>query len=164
MCFFRPSVIMEYIGQTEFARGFETGNIKFASNVSSKQADLEEPTTELYNRLVANSPLNDEVKSRVLNRFTVKLNRPKTLVVSNNNEYLNTLQQFLQMVGNVYYGENPSDQKMVGAKEQFVRLSAREYAPYIDWSAFDKIKEQADMDAANPENKSDEESAGGSGY
>ena len=159
-----PSVIMEYIGQTEFARGFETGNIKFASNVSSKQADLEEPTTELYNRLVANSPLNDEVKSRVLNRFTVKLNRPKTLVVSNNNEYLNTLQQFLQMVGNVYYGENPSDQKMVSAKEQFVRLSAREYAPYIDWNAFDKIKEQADIDSANPENKSDEESGGGSGY
>lgn len=147
-----PSVIMEYIGQTDFARGFESGNIKYAARVSSLQSDLEDPTTDLYNVLVNNSSMDEDAKKRIVGKFYIKLNRPKTISVSNNNEYLGTLQQLLQMITNIMFGENSQDPNVQKYKDEFTRLAAKEYAPYIDWDNFDTLREQAIISASNPAN------------
>ena len=158
-----PSVIMEYMGQSDFAKGFETGNIKYASRVSSIQSDMEEPTTELYNILVENSNLDEEVKNRLVGKFKIKLNRPKTLAIANNNEYLSTLQQMLQMISTIMFGENVQDPKLVKQKDEFNRLAARDYAPYIDWNAFEEYKKQAAIVVADPSENTgnDTDSSGG---
>ncbi len=151
-----PSVIMEYVGQADYAKGFENGNIKYAARVSSHQSDLEEATTKLYNILVVNSNISDEDKARFDGHFKIKLNRPKALSVANNNEYLSNLQQMLQLIGSIVIGESAQDPKDIRIKERFIKAAAREWAPYIDWNGFDEILKAAKLEEANPENQPDD--------
>lgn len=145
-----PSVIMEYVNQADFAKGFETGNLKFASRISSYQSDLEDPTTDFYARIVENSSIDDQIKSKVRNKFMVKLPRPKVLSNSNNSEYLGTVQGLMQTVTGIMMGEDTSDPSMVKVREEFQRLAMRKYAPYIDWDDFDSMKKEA-LKAQTPE-------------
>lgn len=139
-----PSVIMEYIGQTDFAKGFETANIKYSNRIASIQSDFEEPLTHLYNELIQASSLSDEIKKEAYGHFEFRLPRPKVLAVSNSSEYLGTLQNLMQIITSIEYGEsNTDDQDEVKRKEEFVRLAVRKYAPYIDWSEMDSFKDQA---------------------
>lgn len=139
-----PSVIMEYVGQTDFAKGFETANIKYSNRIASIQADFEEPLTRLYNELVQASSLSDEVKKKADGHFEFRLPRPKVLAVSNSSDYLGTLQNLMQIISTIEYGESSSDdQDEVKRKEEFMRIAVRKYAPYIDWEEMDSFKKQA---------------------
>ena len=159
-----PSVIMEYIGQADFAKSFENANIRYATGISGKQADLEVPTTELYNELIKNSNLDDTLKNQMVNHFSIKLNRPKALMISNNNEYLGTLQQMMQMISSIMFGENSQDPKDQITKDIFMQKAAEEFAPYIDWSLMKKWKKEASMEASKPskqDSSMDTSSSGG---
>ena len=161
-----PSVIMEYVGQSDFAKGFENANIRYATGISGKQADLEVPTTELYNELIRNSNLDDSLKNQILNHFSIKLNRPKALMISNNNEYLGTLQQMMQMISSIMFGENSQDPNIQAVKDIFIKKASTEFAPYIDWNLMESWKKAAEIEAANPANKSsdlDTNTSGGYG-
>ena len=139
-----PSVIMEYVGQTDFAKGFETANIKYSNRIASIQADFEEPLTRLYNELVQASSLADSLKEQVNGHFEFRLPRPKVLAVSNSSDYLGTLQNLLQIISTIEYGDSTNDdQDEVKRKEEFMRIAVRKYAPYIDWDEMDTFKEQA---------------------
>lgn len=139
-----PSVIMEYIGQSDFAKGFETGNIKFASNVASYQIDFEEPITQLYQALVDNSELSDNVKDQVRGKFNFHFPRPKVLAVSNNSENLQTLQSLITSLVQIYFGEDTTTiPKFEAKKTQFTKIASRKYAPYINWDEFDAIYNEA---------------------
>ena len=157
-----PSVIMEYVGQADFAKGFENANIRYATGISGKQADLEVPTTELYNELLKNSNLDESIKNQMVNHFSIKLNRPKALMISNNNEYLGTLQQMMQMISSIMFGENSQDPNVQTVKDLFMKKAATEFAPYIDWNLMDTWKKESEIEAANPSKKPDD-AAGGSG-
>lgn len=157
-----PSVIMEYVGQADFAKGFENANIRYATGISGKQADLEVPTTALYNELLKNSNLDESIKNQMVNHFSIKLNRPKALMISNNNEYLGTLQQMMQMISSIVFGENSQDPNIQKVKDLFMKKAATEFAPYINWNLMDTWKKDAEIEAANPLNKTDD-AVGGSG-
>ena len=158
-----PSVIMEYIGQADFAKSFENANIRYATGISGKQADLEVPTTELYNELIKNSNLDDTLKNQMVNHFSIKLNRPKALMISNNNEYLGTLQQMMQMISSIMFGENSQDPKDQITKDIFMQKAAEEFAPYIDWSLMKKWKNEASMEASAPSKQDSSMDASSSG-
>ena len=139
-----PSVIMEYVGQTDFAKGFETANIKYSNRIASIQADFEEPLTRLYNELIQASSLSDNLKEKVDGHFEFRLPRPKILAVSNSSDYLGTLQNLMQIISTIEYGESSSDDPdEVKRKEEFMRIAVRKYAPYIDWEEMDSFKIQA---------------------
>lgn len=155
-----PSVIMEYIGQSDFAKGFETGNIKFASHVAAYQMDFEDSLTDLYQVLVDNSELSDELKDRVRGKFKFNFSRPKVLTVSNNSENLQNLQTLMQSIIQIYFGEDTSaianyEQK----KTRFMQIAARKYAPYINWDEFDEFYNKAKLDVDENKNKQDAERA-----
>lgn len=157
-----PSVIMEYIGQSDFAKGFETGNIKFASHIASYQMDFETPLTEFYQKLVENSELSDSVKDAVRNKFEFHFPRPKVLAVSNNSENLGNLQTLMQALISIYYGEDTqSIPKYEQKKTKFMQLAARKYAPYINWDEFDDFFKKANLEV--DENKVNQETNRSSG-
>lgn len=158
-----PSVIMEYVGQADFAKSFENANIRYATGISGKQADLEVPTTELYNELLKNSNLDESLKNQMVNHFSIKLNRPKALMISNNNEYLGTLQQMMQMISSIMFGENSQDPNVQAVKDLFMKKAATEFAPYIDWNLMDTWKKESEIEAADPSKKQDDMAGGSSG-
>ena len=166
-----PSVIMEYVGQTDFAKGFETANIKYSNRIASIQADFEEPLTRLYNELVQASSLADSLKEKVNGHFEFRLPRPKVLAVSNSSDYLGTLQNLLQIISTIEYGDsNNDDQDEVKRKEEFMRIAVRKYAPYIDWDEMDSFKAQAGINYNQFKDKlrnsggDNSESSGGGGF
>lgn len=157
-----PSVIMEYIGQSDFAKGFETGNIKFASHIASYQMDFEDSLTHLYQILIDNSELADDVKDAVRFKFKFRFPRPKVLTVSNNSENLQNLQSLMQIITSIYFGEDTStipnyEQK----KTKFMQIAARTYAPYINWKEFDEYYDKAKLEV--DENKVKQENNRASG-
>ena len=68
-----PSVIMEYTDAADYAKSIVTANIKFAGRVATLQADLEEPTTELYKKLIQTSTLDEDLKKKVIPSFEFKI-------------------------------------------------------------------------------------------
>ena len=141
-----PSVIMEYIGQSDFAKGFETGNIKFASHIASYQIDFEASLTEFYQILLENSELSDTIKDRIRGKFTFRFPRPKVLTVSNNSENLQNLQTLMQTLIQIYFGEDTSSVPQFEKKKtKFMQLAAKKYAPYINWDDFDEMYKNAIM-------------------
>lgn len=155
-----PSVIMEYIGQSDFAKGFETGNIKFASHVASYQMDFEDSLTDLYQVLIDNSELSDDLKDRVRGKFKFNFPRPKVLTVSNNSENLQNLQTLMQSIIQIYFGEDASSiANFEQKKTRFMQIAARKYAPYINWDEFDEFFTKAKLDVDENKTKQETERA-----
>lgn len=139
-----PSVIMEYVGQTDFAKGFETANIKYAKRVASLQADLEVGATALYEALVQASTLTNEEKDQLRGHLHYRLKRPKVLAVSNSSENMGTLQNLTQIIATTEYGENQgTDPNEDRERAIFSKLFMRKYATYIDWSEVDDLRKEA---------------------
>ena len=67
------------------------------------------------------------------------------------------------MISTIMFGENVQDPKLVKQKDEFNRLAARDYAPYIDWNAFEEYKKQAAIVVADPSENTgnDTDSSGG---
>lgn len=139
-----PSVIMEYVGQTDFAKGFETANIKYANRVASLQADLEDPTSELYDRLIQASTLTDDQKRELKGHVHYRLKRPTVLAVNNSSEQMGTLQNLTQIIASAEYGDDQG-QDPIKDKERaiFTRKFMRKYATYIDWAEVEMLKDEA---------------------
>ena len=139
-----PSVIMEYVGQTDFAKGFETANIKYANRVASLQADLEDPTSELYDRLIQASTLTDDQKRELKGHVHYRLKRPTVLAVNNSSEQMGTLQNLTQIIATTEYGDDQG-QDPIKDKERaiFTRKFMRKYATYIDWAEVEMLKDEA---------------------
>ena len=141
-----PSVIMEYIGQADFAKGFETANIRYVAKVSSYQADLEVPTTELYNRLIQNSDLPDADKQILNHKIHYRLNRPKMLQNNNSSEYLGVLQQISETISNLVFGQSSDNPYMQKVKERFALKLAAENAPFFDWDHIQELANQTKLE------------------
>lgn len=156
-----PSVIMDYVGQTEFAKGFETGNIKFAGRIASDQSDLEGPTTKLYDVLVQNSNLSSEYKAMLKDHFRFKLPRPKVLVTSNNTEYLTSLQSMMNIVASFMLGDDTSDPNMAKVKVGFMKLAAEKFAPYINWDDMKELYEKAKIEYDQNKDIQDQQATNG---
>ena len=139
-----PSVIMEYVGQTDFAKGFETANIKYANRVASLQADLEDPTSELYDRLIQASTLTDDQKRELKGHVHYRLKRPTVLAVNNSSEQMGTLQNLTQIIASSEYGDDQG-QDPIKDKERaiFTKKFMRKYATYIDWAEVEMLKDEA---------------------
>ena len=87
-------------------------------------------------------------------------------MISNNNEYLGTLQQMMQMISSIMFGENSQDPNIQAVKDIFIKKASTEFAPYIDWNLMESWKKAAEIEAANPANKSsdlDTNTSGGYG-
>lgn len=139
-----PSVIMEYVGQTDFAKGFETANIKYANRVASLQADLEEPASELYDTIIQASTLTDEQKKELKGHVHYRLKRPTVLAVNNSSEQMGTLQNLTQIIASTEYGEDQGNDPMKDKERSiFSRKFMRKYATYIDWAEVDTMKDEA---------------------
>lgn len=143
-----PSVIMEYVGSADFAKQLVSANIKFAGRVASLQSDLEEPTTTLYKKLVENSNLTDDQKAICAQSLEIKLPRPRVLINSNNNEYIQNVIQASESIAELAIGRDTltDEQKMpngIRVKEKLALQLAMRDSPFIDWEEVEQLRDAA---------------------
>ena len=143
-----PSVIMEYTDAADYAKSIVTANIKFAGRVATLQADLEDPTTDLYKMLIASSTLEDDLKNKALKSFRFKLCRPRVLTNINMSDYLSQMDQITRAIASMFLGDQdqgPDDEKL---RRKFVQILAGELLPFIKWEDYVKMLERARIEIA----------------
>lgn len=144
-----PSVILEYTDAADYAKSIVTANIKFAGRVAAFQSDLEEPTTELYKRLIINSSLPEELKNKTLRGFKFSLPRPRVISNSNMSDYLGSMQQVAQTLADLYLGQDDgSDPNAQKIRNVFIRDTVIDHLPIIDWKAAQNRLENAKLEVA----------------
>lgn len=161
-----PSVIMEYIGAAEFAKQIVSANIKFAGRVASLQSDVEEPTTILYKKLVENSNLTDEQKAICAQSLEIKLPRPRVLINSNNNEYIQNVQQAAEGIANLMIGqESAADNTILPngpqIKEKLMCKIAKRDSPFLDWDDYETLYEEAVLEVTGDALKREDQQQNG---
>lgn len=158
-----PSVIMEYVNQADFAKSITSANIKFAGRIASLQSDLEDPTTKLYEILIRNSGLEEEVINTALADFHFKLPRPKALSSSNSNDFLSNLTQLTDQIVTVMIGESTAGEgDFPKIKDLLKKKIMKKYAPYIDWDDIEDMMKAAKIEIEKtPEADTDNGTGGG---
>ena len=143
-----PSVIMEYTDAADYAKSIVTANIKFAGRVATLQADLEDPTTDLYRMLIQSSTLDDELKKKALLGFRFKLCRPRVLTNINMSDYLSQMDQITRAIASMFLGDQdqgPDDEKL---RRKFVQILAGELLPFIKWEDYVEMLNRARVEIA----------------
>ena len=150
-----PSTLMDRIDDTQFSRQIIADNIKFATKISSLQADLEDPMTELYKVLCKNSTLPDEAKRIVQDKLEIKLPRPSVLANSNNSDQLQTLSSLAQLAATTMVGENNQAPNAAKLKDDLAKQIVIENSPFFDWDNVERLYKQVIMDNTTPDKDGD---------
>ena len=160
-----PSVILEYTDAADYAKSIVTANIKFAGRVATLQSDLEDPTTEVYKRLIANSNLDESLKSKVIPNFEFKLPRPRVNANANMSDFLSQMQSFASMMADITFGSDESTMENFQlVREEFIRKFIMEYLPFFDWKSVQDMIKAAQVSVAlkiKEKDKTDENAANG---
>ena len=141
-----PPLLIEQYNQADFAKAFTTAHVGLAGIVANWQADLEEPTTVLYKRIIENLDIDENLKNRVLPVFRFTLPRPKALATNNTNEAIGSAQALADAYINIKYGEQSDDsnkEPIRAVKEAIIK----ELTPFIPWNKLDAIAEEAFLKA-----------------
>ena len=147
-----PSVILEYTDAADYAKSLVTANLKFAGRVATLQADLEEPTTDLYKALIATSNLDEDLKKKVIPSFKFKLCRPKVLTNSNMADYLSQIESVTTSLARLYLGDNDADDDAIKVRQKFIQNIATEMLPFVSWDEYTTILEKARLEVIGEKN------------
>ena len=143
-----PSVILEYTDAADYAKSLVTANLKFAGRIATMQADLEEPTTDLYIELIKTSQLDENIKNKLIQSFEFKLCRPRVLTNANMADYLGQIDSVTTSLARLYLGdsdENPEDAKV---RQLFIRKLSMNMLPFVDWDEYDDILKASKVETA----------------
>lgn len=164
-----PNVIMEYIGNVEFAKQIVSANIEFAGWIASLQSDVEDPTTTLYKKLVENSNLTDDQKAICAEGLEIQLPRPRVLINSNNNEYIQNIEQAADAIADLMIGrDSVSDENKIKngirIKEKLKLMIAKKDSPFIEWDDYESMYKEAvlavEEESVRKDDKNSEENGG----
>lgn len=140
-----PPLMLEQHNQADFAKAFTSAHVGFAGIVAGWQGDLENPTTELYKRIIANLDISDDIKKKVLPVFSFKLPRPLYSATQTSLDALQSATSLAEQVTNLKYGE-PTDDTEKDAVNSAKYALIRELTPCIPWDRYDQIMERAYME------------------
>lgn len=143
-----PSSFMDRIDDIQFSRQIISDNINFATKISSYQADLEEPMTTFYRKLIESSTLPEDAKQIAVDNLEVKLPRPSVLANSNNSEQLQTLSSLAQLGANVMVGDNNQDPNAGILKDKLAKAIIVTNSPFFDWEKVEKLYKDIQMEMA----------------
>lgn len=128
-----PSVIMNYINEADYAKTLTMANSKFVGRVISYQLDLNEPITELYQKVIAFS--NTSIPDEMIEQFEFTFNPPKTLNTMNLSDVLNNTDQVVSYMIKIITGENADQtQDSNRIKDKVYKILAKKYLPMLDWA------------------------------
>lgn len=154
-----PASFMDRIDDVQYSRQIISDHIELAEEVSGLQEDLEEPTTQLYRKLLACSSLTPE-QMRIAQQIEVKLPRPKALQNVNSSEFIENTNRSAESIAKLYYGENPKE-NVLPARDKFMKSVCKENAPYIPWERYDELFEESKIDAEKDANYAEKSDDGG---
>jgi len=142
-----PSVIMNYINEADYARTLTMANSKFVGRVISYQMDLNDPTTELYKKIIKFS--NTSIPEELIESFEFIFNPPKTLNTTNISDILNNTDQVVSYIIKIMTGENADQtQDSNRIKDKVYKNLAKKYLPMIDWDDADEAIKNAKVEIA----------------
>ena len=136
---------MNYINEADYAKTLTMANSKFVGRVISYQIDLNDPTTELYKKIIKFS--NTSIPEELIESFEFIFNPPKTLNTTNISDILNNTDQVLTYMIKIITGEN-SDQTAESnrIKDKVYKTLAKKYLPMIDWDAAEEAIKNAKIE------------------
>lgn len=138
-----PPLLIEQANQADFSRAFTTAHVGFAGIVAGLQADLEDPLTALYKRIIENLDIDDRLKVLASNTIEIKLPRPRALSVTSSNEILESSTRFAEQFTNLRYGEPTDDTKDFIQEVRYNIVKSN--APFIDWTALEELADEVKM-------------------
>ena len=128
-----PSAIMNYLNEADFAKSIETANTKMNGRVINYQIDLNDPVTELYQKLLHfTSHLEDSEISSV----RVKFAEPKGASNVTTEQLIQNYSSLQDFLVKLYFGDSPTDDDHVKA---FMSELARMHLPMINFDKIDEI-------------------------
>lgn len=137
-----PLTVMDMDNTTDFAKEIISAYIEFAGTTSGRQSDLEDPTTELYRRLLKNSSLTDEQKRIVDTSLSVNLPRPRVRTNENTAEFIQSALQTADEIASLIIGKESlqgnTDPILSKKKEMLQFEIAKIMMPFIDWELYEK--------------------------
>lgn len=136
-----PSALMNYLNEVDYAKTLEMANMKFMSRVMSYQMDFDKSLTELYKKIMKYS--NKNIEDDYIESFRFVLNKPKSLGISNLNEYISNAEQVAQAEIRVLLGENSDDEDINQLKDLYYKESMKEKLQMIDWKKAEDILSKA---------------------
>lgn len=136
-----PSAIMNYLNEADFAKSIETANTKMNGRVINYQIDLNDPVTELYQKLLHfTSHLEDSEISSV----RVKFAEPKGASNVTTEQLIQNYSSLQDFLVKLYFGESPTDDDHVKA---FMSELARMHLPMINFDKIDEIFKSTKIDS-----------------
>lgn len=157
-----PPTAMDALADVNVARKIVSDNIKVAGRVATLQTDVEKPITELYKALVADSDMDEELKTNVQNGFQFKLPRPRILANQNNSEALNTAYQNAQLIANILIGEDANEPADMRLKQHIIEAITKDDTPFIQWKEIEQKLNEARIAQKGEEVKNTRDKAGNS--
>jgi hypothetical protein len=133
-----------------------SSSIKYAGDISSLQAEMEEPMTELYKTLVGAENISKEARN-ALKHMQITLPRPRVIANGNNSENLRTSKEVAELLGEMYYGAEPAEED-VEAKKEFILRVCKDITTFFDWNNTDEIKKEVDV-KYHPPKKTEEDTS-----
>lgn len=167
-----PPAVMEQWESIDFSKQVVSSHIKHAGRIATYQADLEDPTTLLYKKIIANSNLTDEHKIICSQGLEIKLPRPKVLKNMNNSDFLSTILQNAESLADTQLGretiadteKNPNGPRV---KEILMKKIVQKDTPFFDWEGIQHLEEEArievEKEVMSRAKKEDDTEAPGSG-
>lgn len=139
-----PPLLIEQHNQADFAKSFTSAHVGFAGIVAGWQGDLENPTTELYKRFIANLDISDDIKKKVLPVFKFKLPRPLYSSVQTSLDALQSATSLAEQLIANKYGEPTDDTEKDAVNKVKFRI-IKELTPCIPWERYEEIMDQEYM-------------------
>ena len=134
-----PSAIMNYLNETDFAKSIETANTKMNGAAINYQIDLNEPLTEMYQKLLRYSTSMPE---EIIQTVRFVLPEPKGSSNIATQEILNNYQTLQDFIVRLKMGDNPDDDDL---KKIFLDDLARVHLPMINFDIIDRVFESATL-------------------
>lgn len=140
-----PSVIMNYVNEADYAKSIVMGNLRFLARVMSLQVDFNDSITELYKKIFK---YNGSFEEEVINNFSFKLAKPRSLDATNMVELVNNSTALAEFIVNTLAGENSDvDELDNKAKDITTKKILKQITSMLGWSAFEEIYEESVLEA-----------------
>lgn len=141
-----PSAIMNYLNEADFAKSIETANTKMNGRVINYQIDLNDPLSELYQKLLRYST---NMPEEVIESVRCILPEPKGSSNVAKQEILNNYQTLQDFIIKLYFGDTADDNpdRLV----IFTKELAKIHLPMINFQEIDDIYKKSAIEPKKKE-------------
>lgn len=139
-----PSAMINFMDEVDYARQISQMHSKYVSRMISMQEETEDPTTELYRKLLRFGDY--EIDDEAIDNLKFKWVRPRTLAVSGLTDMIGTTEQLTEFMCKIFLGENSQEDARIKDKYYKYLVTKIIMPGMFDW---ERIEEDLKSEALN---------------